>query len=123
MQLDERFAEGLATLNLLRDELLAARESAREDPSTWGGWSVRFNQRLRGERQRLAILLEPPETADARLRPMYRAAMALRILWEAMNKATSGAPVDIAGHRLRFEQCLAEARTAVEESDGDAETG
>ncbi|MCA9831428.1 MAG: hypothetical protein R3B97_04305 [Dehalococcoidia bacterium] len=119
MALDERFADGLATLALLRDELLAARESARQDPSTWGGWSVRFNQRLRGERQRLAILLEPPETADVRLRPMYRAAMALRILWEAMNKATSGAPVDIAGHRLRFEQCLAEARAAVEHASGE----
>ncbi len=119
MMLDERFADGLATLTLLRDELLAARETARGDPSTWGGWSVRFNQRLRGERQRLAILLEPPDTADVRLRPMYRAAMALRILWEAMNKAASGAPVDIAGHRLRFEQCLAEARAALERSSGD----
>lgn len=112
MQLDERFAEGIAALSRLRDELLVARESARDDPASWGGWSVRFNQRLRSERQRLAILLEPPETADPRLQPMYRAAMALRILWEAMNKATSGAPVDIAAHRIRFEQCLAEARVA-----------
>lgn len=123
MNLDERFSEALATLASLRDELLAAREAAREDPSSWGGWSVRFNQRLRGERQRLAILLEPPETADPRLRLLYRAAMALRILWEAMNKSAGGAPIDIAAHRLRFEQSLAEARNSVTGSPGSPETG
>ncbi len=122
MTLDERFAEALATLASLRDELLAAREAAREDAASWGGWSVRFNQRLRSERQRLAILLEPPETADPRLRLLYRSAMALRLLWEAMNKSASGAPIDIATHRLRFEQCFAEARESVARSSGGPDT-
>ncbi|MGE5597613.1 MAG: hypothetical protein ACM3S1_16435 [Hyphomicrobiales bacterium] len=117
MDLDERFHDGLATLEILRAELLDAREAAKVDPSTWGNWARGFNQRLHSHRLRLAILLEPPAGADRRLVALYGAAKALRGLYEEMNRALEGGHVDIARKRVEFETALHHAREAIGQVD------
>ncbi|MCC7364632.1 MAG: hypothetical protein IT303_09685 [Dehalococcoidia bacterium] len=112
MDLDERFHESLATLETLRAELLDARELAREDPASWGGWARGFGQRLRGDRVRMAILLEPPD-ADPRLAALYEAGATLRALYDEMNRALEGRTADIARRRVEFEAALHRARDVV----------
>ena len=113
MDLDERFREGLATLEALRAELLDAREAARDDESTWGAWARPFGQRLRGHRARLAILLDPPIDADPRLVALFEAGVALRALYDEMNRALEGQPVDIALQRVQLERALHRAREVI----------
>lgn len=113
MDLDERFRRALRTLELMRAELLDARERARVDEVEWGSWSVSFNQRLRRERGAMAVLLEPPPGADARLFPLFEAAEALRALWEAMNQVVQGAPAAVAGRRVALERALHRARNLI----------
>lgn len=113
MDLDERFQDAYATLERLKDELLHAREAAEEDASTWGGWLVRYNQRLRSERVRLAILLRPPPEADPRLGPLYDAGIALRDLADALNRAVQGLQSDVAMRRLALETALRRVRDAL----------
>ncbi len=115
MDVGERFEHSYETLEHLRAELLDAREAARDAPSQWGGWSVRFNQRLRSDRQRLAILLSPPEAADPRLKALYDAAAAIRALWDAMNLAVAGRPADVAAARVGMERAMHRAREALEQ--------
>ncbi len=114
MDVSERFQHSYQTLEHLRAELLDAREAARNAPEQWGGWSVRFNQRLRGDRLRLAILLPPPESADPRLRALYDAATAIRALWDTMNLAVAGRPADVAAARVGMERAMHRAREALE---------
>jgi len=113
MELDERFRDGLATLELLRAELLDAREAARENPHTWSSWARSFNQRLHAHRMRLAILLEPPPDADPRLVALFQAGAALRALYDEMNRALEGSRVDIARRRVELEAALHRAREVV----------
>jgi hypothetical protein len=113
MEIEERFREGLATLEVLRAELLDAREAAREEPQTWGAWARGFNQRLHGHRTRLAILMEPPPDADPRLVALFDAGAALRTLYDEMNRALEGMPADIALRRVELEATLHRAREAV----------
>jgi len=113
MELEERYREGLGTLELLRAELLDAREAAREDPQTWGSWARRYNQRLHGHRARLAILLKPPPDADPRLIALFEAGAALRTLYDEMNRALEGGRADIALRRVQLEAALHRAREVV----------
>ncbi|MCC6381138.1 MAG: hypothetical protein IT304_01460 [Dehalococcoidia bacterium] len=113
MDLDERFRHSLRTLELLRAELLDAREAARAAEGEWGGWSVRFNQRLRRERGAMAVLFEPPPGADPRLLPLFEAAEALRELWDAINQVIQGGQADVAGRRIGMERALHRARDVI----------
>lgn len=110
MDLDERFREGVAALELLRAELLDAREAAKDDPGTWGGWARRFNERVRTVRAAHAVLLEPPPGADERLVALFAASRALRALYDEMNRALEGKPADIAMRRIELEAALHRAR-------------
>ncbi|MDZ7728551.1 MAG: hypothetical protein U5Q44_10385 [Dehalococcoidia bacterium] len=112
-QFDAR--EALELLELLRAQLLDARERALEDPSAWGGWSVRFNQRLRHDRARLEILVEPRPTASDEHHAAYRAAAALRNLWETMNRAMSGQEADVAAARVELESHITELAHLIRE--------
>lgn len=100
--------EALEVLELLRAQLLDARERALADESTWGGWSVRFNQRLRHDRMRLEVLVEPRPTASDAHHAAYQAAAALRTLWETMNRAASGQDADVAAARVALESRITE---------------
>lgn len=117
MDLDERFRDGVAALELLRAELLDAREAAKKDPATWGGWARRFNQRLRAIRAAHAVLLEPPPGADARLFALFEASRALRALYDEMNAALEGKSADIAMRRVELEATLHRAREAAGTGD------
>lgn len=112
MELDERFREGVAALELLRAELLDAREDAKTDPASWAGWARSFNHRLHALRASMAVLLEPPPSADPRLFALYDAASCLRALYEEMNRALQGGHADIARRRVDFEAALHKARDA-----------
>ena len=111
--LDARFREAYETLARLKEELLAARMQAREDPATWGGWSVRFNQRLRGERQRMAILLAPPTDSASELVALYAVGAELRELYEQMNRAIEGKTSHVAEQRVTLERAMHQAREAL----------
>lgn len=113
MELEERFREGLATIEVLRAELLDAREAARDEPQTWGSWARGFNQRLHGHRTRLAILMEPPPDADPRLVALFEAGTTLRALYDEMNRALEGFHADIALRRVELEAALHRAREIV----------
>ncbi len=108
--LDQRFRDAYETLDRLKEELLAARMQSREEPATWGGWSVRFNQRLRGERQRMAILLEPPDGAAPQLAALYAVGAELRQLYEQMNRAMEGKVSHVAEQRVTLERAMHQAR-------------
>lgn len=97
-------------LERMRRELLDAREAALHDPSVWGGWSVRFNQRLRDGRAHLRLLVEPPLTASPAFLACYEAAAALRHLWDVMNRALERHDADVARARVAFESRLTEAQ-------------
>lgn len=113
MDLDERFQEGVVALELLRAELLDARETAKANPASWGPWARGFNQRLHGLRASMAVLLEPPPSADPRLFALFEAAHALRALYDEMNRALESGSADIALRRVEFEAALHKARDAV----------
>ncbi|MFN0095996.1 MAG: hypothetical protein ACKVVT_14630 [Dehalococcoidia bacterium] len=104
--LDIRFRNACATLEGLLQEVLAARERARDDPGTWAGWSVSFNHRLRATRSDLAIHIPPPEGADARLFPLYDAGVAIRDLRDACDRALRGQPANISQKRVEAERAL-----------------
>ncbi len=109
-------------LDRMRTELVAAREAAIEDPSTWAGWSVRFNQRLRDGRAYYHLLVEPALDASPAFIACYEAAAALRHLWDVMNRALAADDAHVARARVAFESRLAEARHLPGES-GDAGPG
>ncbi len=103
-------------LERMRSELLAAREAALADASTWGGWSVRFNQRLRDGRAHFRLLAEPPLTASPAMLACFEAASALRDLWEVMNRALEGGDADVPLARIDFESRFTEARRVIGQS-------
>lgn len=106
-------------LERMRSELLGAREAALRDASGWGGWSVRFNQRLRDGRAHYHLLVEPPLTASPALVACYDAAAMLRELWDAMNRALQQPDTDVAGPRIRFEASLTEAHRTIGQRTGE----
>ncbi len=115
--LDDRFRAACGRLEALFAEVLDAREAARDDPATWAGWAVRFNQRLRGARSELAITMPPPEAADPRLSPLYEAGIAVRAFCDEVNRALQGHPAEIARRRIETERAL---RLAWDAAAGDA---
>jgi len=117
MNVDERFQEAIETLERHFIDLVEAGEAAAADPHMWGGWSFRFQDRLLGDRRRLAILLPPPEEGDSRLASLYAAAVAVRDLWETMNQAVAGRIVDVDGARAAVESALAGARASIPRPD------
>jgi hypothetical protein len=87
----------------------------------WGGWSYRFNDRLLGDRRRLAILLPPPDGGDRRLAALFAVAVAIRDLWEAMNAAMQGRGDGVEPARGAVERAVAAARSALREPDPHGE--
>jgi hypothetical protein len=117
MNVDERFQEAIEALERHFIDLVEAGEAAARDSHIWGGWSFRFQDRLLGDRRRLAILLEPPAEGDPRLAALYDAGVAIRDLWEAMNNAIAGKPAPVESARTNVETALARARTTIPNPD------
>ena len=113
MPLDDRFHRGWADLVRLDAELEVAFTNACRDPATWGEWSVAFNQHLTLARSALGVLLRPPDGADGRMLPLYEAGIALRDLYEAMNRAIARGVMDVTANESSAEAAFRRAHDAM----------
>lgn len=120
MPFDDRYHRGWADLLRLDAELEVAFAAARKDPASWGAWSVAFNQHLTLARSALGVMLRPPDGADGRMLPLYDAGIALRDLYESMNRAIAGGSYDVAASETAAELAFRRAHEAMGEAGASA---